>query len=145
MRWLSQIAESRFWTREFRPDFQPIGRFARERPELVMIGIGVALRVLVYLTNRVMWLDEMSLKGNIVDKPMLDFSENLTSDQLAPFGFLILQRALSAVLGDGNYALRLVPLASGILGLYLFSRLAPGSCRGVRRWSPWHSSRSRTT
>ena len=84
MRWLSLIAGSRFWTQEFRPDFKPLGRFVRERPEIVMIGIGIMIRVLVYLTNRTMWLDESSLKGNIVNRPILDFSENLTSDQLAP-------------------------------------------------------------
>ena len=35
-------------------------------------------------------------------KPILDFSEPLTGDQLAPFGFLIAQRALMAVLGTST-------------------------------------------
>ena len=124
MRWLSWIAESSIWTREFRLDFKPILRFVHERPEAVILGIGVLLRVVVYLSNRSMWLDELSLSGNIVGKPVLDFSEYLASDQLAPFGFLIVQRALVPILGDSNFALRLVPLIAGVLSLYLFSLLA---------------------
>ncbi len=115
---------SSFWTREFRLDFKPIARIVRERPEAVILGIGVVLRVVVYLSNRGMWLDELSLKGNIVDKAVLDFSENLTNDQLAPFGFLILQRALVRVLGDSNFAMRLVPFGAGISALYLFAHLS---------------------
>jgi uncharacterized membrane protein len=71
-----------------------------------------------------MWLDEMSLAGNLVGKPILDFSEHLAGDQLAPFGFLIVQRAIARLLGDSNFALRLLPLAAGIAALYLFAHLA---------------------
>jgi hypothetical protein len=124
MHWLSQIAGSPIWSREFRVDFSPIWRRVRERPEAVIVGIGVLLRVVVYLSNRTMWLDELSLKANVVGKPILDFTEQLTNDQLAPFGFLILQRSLVKVLGDSNFALRLLPLSAGILSLDLFSRLA---------------------
>ena len=145
MRWLSMIAESSIWTREFRLDIKPIVRLVHERPEAVILGIGVLLRLIVYLVNRSMWLDELSLTGNIVGRPVLDFSESLTSDQLAPFGFLIIQRALVRILGDSNFAMRLVPLIAGILALYLFSLLARRSCRVARRWSHWCSSHSRTT
>ncbi len=124
MRWLPQIAGSQILSREFQIDFKPITRLVRERPEAVIIGIGVLLRILVYLSNRTMWLDELSLKANVVGKAILDFSEQLTNDQLAPFGFLILQRSLVKVLGDSNFALRLVPLSAGILALDLFARLA---------------------
>ncbi len=110
--------------REFQLDFKPVVRLVRERPADVMLGLGIALRLIVYLTNRSMWLDEMSLKGNIVDKSILDFSETLTNDQLAPLGFLIVQRALVSLLGDSNFVMRLVPLIAGIGSLYLFSILA---------------------
>jgi hypothetical protein len=59
-----------------------------------------------------------------VGKPILEFSEPLANDQLAPFAFLIVQRALVKALGDSNFVLRLVPLAAGILSLYLFANLA---------------------
>ncbi len=140
MHWLSRIAGSPLWSREFRVDFAPIWRRVRGRPEATVIGIGVVLRVAVYLSNRTMWLDELSLKANLVGKPILDFSEQLTNDQLAPFGFLILQRLLGKVLGDSNFALRLVPLSAGILALGLFARLARRVLPGARRWWLWCSS-----
>jgi hypothetical protein len=124
MRWLSMSADSSIWSRRIEIDWEPLRRLIRERPESVVIGIGVFLRVVVYLTNRSMWLDEMSLKNNLVDKPILDFSQQLTGDQLAPFGFLIVQRAMVRLVGSSNFALRLVPLAMGIAALFLFAGLA---------------------
>jgi hypothetical protein len=124
MRWPSQNAGSSIWSREFHVDFKPLVRFVRERPETVIVGLGILLRVVVYLFNRTMWLDEQSLMANIVGKSILDFSEQLTNDQLAPFGFLIVQRSLVKVLGDSNFALRLLPLSASILGLVLFAHLA---------------------
>ena len=121
MAWISVKGDSDLWSRQFEIDWEPLRRLVRERPEAVVIGAGVFLRVVVYLTNRTMWLDEMSLAGNLVGKPILDFSEQLTGDQLAPFVFLIVQRAIVQLLGASNFALRLVPLAAGIAALYLFA------------------------
>jgi hypothetical protein len=112
------------WTREFQIDLRPLVRLARERPEAVVVGLGVALRVLTYLLNRPMWLDEGSLKANVVDVPVFKFSEPLTNDQLAPLGFLVVERILASVVSSRNYVLRFLPLAAGIGALYLFRALA---------------------
>ena len=88
------------------------------------MGLGVFLRVIVYLSDRPFWMDEASLWGNLAGKPILDFSEPLAGDQLAPLGFLIAQRALMSVLGTSRYASRLLPLACGLISLFLFARLA---------------------
>ena len=124
MQWLSMIRDSKIWSQQIEIDWEPIRRLVRERPEAVVLAIGVLLRLIVYLTNRGMWLDELSLKGNLVNKPVLDFTEPLTGDQLAPFGFLVVQRSIVKLLGDSNFAMRLVPLAAGITALYLFAGLA---------------------
>jgi hypothetical protein len=65
------------------------------------------------------------LRGNVVDVPILDFSEPLKSDQLAPFGFLIVERILTHFVSSRNYVLRALPLAAGIGALCLVYRLAP--------------------
>src|SRR5437762_11919874 len=117
MRWLSLNGDSDIWSRQFEIDWEPLRRLVRERPEALVLGVGVLLRIVVYLTNRTMWLDELSLAGNLVKQRILDFSTPLTNDQLAPFGFLIVQRAIVHVLGESNFALRLVPLAAGIMAL----------------------------
>ena len=89
-----------------------------------MIGLGVFLRLFVYLSGRSFWMDEASLWANLAHKPILDFSEPMTGDQLAPVGFLIAQRAIMSVFGVLKYAARLLPLACGLISVFLFARLA---------------------
>ncbi len=69
-------------------------------------------------------MDEGSLFTNLKDKPILDFSQPLTGDQLAPFGFLIAERLLLSVLGTSRYVARFIPWCCGIASLFLFARLA---------------------
>ncbi|QEH36712.1 hypothetical protein OJF2_52970 [Aquisphaera giovannonii] len=99
-------------------------RWAREHPSTLILAAGAMLRVLLYASNREPWMDEGSLLGNIVGKGVLDFSERLSSEQLAPVGFLIVERAISQVLGGHLLALRLLPLACGLASLPLFRSLA---------------------
>lgn len=90
-----------------------------------MIGcLGAALRVWVYLQGRGYWLDEGSLLGNIQGKSPFDFSTPLTSDQLAPPGFLAAERVVVRLLGASPYATRLIPLACGLSALALFGAIA---------------------
>jgi hypothetical protein len=125
MRWPVTADVSALWTREFHIDLRALLRPARERPEAVVLGIGIALCFLNYARNRPLWLDEGSLQGNVVDVPVLDFSTALTGDQLAPFGFLIVERAIATFLSSKNAFLRFPPLVAGIGALCLFYRLAP--------------------
>ena len=48
----------------------------------------------MYLANRSFWLDEGALYGNLKGVAIFDFSNHLQGDQLAPFGFLIVERLL---------------------------------------------------
>jgi hypothetical protein len=124
MRWPKPSDVAALWRYEFRLDLRAIVRFVREHPEAVILGLGALFRVVTYLWNRAMWLDESSLRYNVVDVPILRFSEPLSGDQMAPMGFLIAERALASFVGSRNYVLRSLPLAAGIAGLFLFSRLA---------------------
>jgi hypothetical protein len=123
MRWPKPSDVSLLWRHEFRLDFRALERRVIEHPEAVILGLGTALRIAAYLWNRPMWLDEMMLKGNIEGVRVLHFSEPLKSHQMAPFGFLIAERALAAVVGTRNYVLRSIPLAAGLAALWLFGRL----------------------
>ena len=89
-----------------------------------MLGLGVLLRVIVYLRDRTFWMDEGALFANLKRTPILDFSEPLAGDQLAPIGFLIAERLLLSVLGTSRYVARFIPLCCGIAALFLFARLA---------------------
>jgi hypothetical protein len=113
-----------FFQRRLDDDAGRIWRYVLDHPETVVLGLGVLLRFVVYLHNRPFWMDEGSLFDNLAGKPVLDFSEGLGGDQLAPIGFLIAQRALIGFLGRSTYAARLLPLVCGITALFLFRHLA---------------------
>ena len=81
--------------------------------------------MIVYLSGRPFWMDEGSLWGNLAGKPIFDFSEPLTGDQLAPLGFLIAQRAVMSILGV--IEIRSAAPPAGMLDwfrVFLFARLA---------------------
>ena len=109
-------------------DFSPLKHWARvaivDRPLETLFWIGAFLRVWVYLGGRPYWMDEGSLRRNLSGGPILDFSRPLVSDQLAPFGFLIVERVVVALFGGSVYATRLIPLICGVAALGLFRRLA---------------------
>jgi len=123
MRWLSLFG-SWLFSRRIERDLARVWRLVLDYPEPVVLALGVLLRCATYWENRTFWFDEMALWGNIAGKPILDFSQPLAGDQLAPLGFLMAQRALVSVLGTSRYVARLIPLASGLVALGLFSRLA---------------------
>lgn len=124
MTWPRPSDISLLWTYQFRIDLPALERRAMAHPEVAILALGAALRIATYLWNRPMWLDESMLKSNIGVVPILDFSGPLRSHQMAPFGFLIAERALAAVFGTRNYVLRSVSLAAGLAALVLFGRLA---------------------
>jgi Dolichyl-phosphate-mannose-protein mannosyltransferase len=123
MRWRSLLGRLEILTRRIEIDRRLIWRLIHDHLEAVMLGLGFLLRVAVYLRDRTFWMDEGSLFANLKGKPILDFSQPLTGDQLAPFGFLIAERVLLSVLGTSRYVARFVPLACGIAALFLFARL----------------------
>ena len=60
------------------------------------------------------WLDEEMIALNFRDRSFANLSGPLWLEQSAPYGWLVLQRAVLLTLGDGERALRLVPLLFGI-------------------------------
>jgi hypothetical protein len=109
-------------------DVRPIGRAVRDHPETAVLGAGILLRLVVYLLDRGYWADEGALSANLTGFAPLDFSSPLTGDQLAPFGFMILERSLAWVIGSSRYAMRFLPLVCGIAALGFYARLARAIC-----------------
>ena len=90
----------------------------------IIICWGSLLRLTEYLFNRSLWLDESMLAVNIVNKDFFQLLSPLDYHQGAPAGFLMLERLAVQVFGNSEYALRLFPLMSGIISLFLFYHLA---------------------
>lgn len=105
------------------PYFRRIVRFVLERPLCTLAWLGVALRVWVYLHGRGYWMDEASLLGNLEGRSPFDFTGPLSSDQLAPPGFLAAERSMIGLFGASPYVTRSIPLACGLAAVFLFRRL----------------------
>jgi hypothetical protein len=82
-------------------------------------GLGAALRLWQYATGASLWADEANLALNIIDRPLPRLLGPLDYRQVAPPGWLLLQRAVVSVLGEGEHALRLVPLLGSLAALPL--------------------------
>ncbi|HEY8965056.1 MAG TPA: hypothetical protein VIM58_01350, partial [Candidatus Methylacidiphilales bacterium] len=79
-----------------------------------LVGIGIALRLREYVFGRSLWLDEAMLANNVADRTFLGLLRPLADDQVCPVGLLFLFKAATVLFGATDYALRLVPLLSGI-------------------------------
>jgi hypothetical protein len=88
------------------------------------ISVGAILRFLGYFRNRSLWFDEAALAVNIVERPVAGLFRPLGFHQGAPLGFLVVEKTLTSVLGPGEFALRLFPLACGLLTLFLAAGVA---------------------
>jgi hypothetical protein len=97
---------------------------ASRRTTAVLIAVGVLLRIVRWAADRSLWGDEGALAANIVEKPASALFKTLDYDQGAPTGFLLLEKAAVRLFGNGELALRAVPLAGGIVALLLFAALA---------------------
>ncbi len=126
---------------EFRPQIrQWLLAFSQKNTEerlvtLLAGGIciaGALLRVYFFLVNRSLWLDEASLANNIIGRSFTGLLQPLAHTQAAPLAFLMLEKVASNIFGPKDWALRLVPLASGLASIPLMYYVAG---RFMARWS----------
>ncbi|MEM1318794.1 MAG: hypothetical protein AAGG75_00990 [Bacteroidota bacterium] len=101
----------------------------------LLLGIGILLRVYLYLLNRALWLDEAMLANNLLDRGFAGLAQPLADNQSAPLGQLWLTKLLTLGLGYSEYVLRLPALVAGLLALFLFLRLARKLFFG--KWVLW--------
>ncbi|MGK7892515.1 MAG: ArnT family glycosyltransferase, partial [Xenococcus sp. (in: cyanobacteria)] len=90
----------------------------------IIIIFGIIVRLIQYISNRSLWADEAVLALNIVNRSYGELTQPLDYDQVAPIGFLWIEKFLVNLLGDNEYALRLFPLIAGILSLFLCAMIA---------------------
>ena len=96
-----------------------------------VITLGFILRLRQYLAGRSLWGDEASLAINIVTRSYIDLVKPLGYHQAAPIGFLFIEKLFIVLFGNNDYILRLFPLISGILAIYLVYRIASDYFGGV--------------
>ena len=97
-----------------------------------LIALAIILRVWAYAGNTALWLDEILLSRNIIELPLTDLvTKPLVLDQVAPRGFLLVEKLAISALGPTELALRLFPFLVGIAGVFLFWRLAQQALDGL--------------
>jgi hypothetical protein len=97
---------------------------------LLIILVGLVFRLRQYAAQRSLWLDEVMLARNIVERSFSQLAQPLDYNQGAPLGFLYIEKLLTEILGNRDYILRLLPLLAGCFSLYLMYRLASYCIRG---------------
>ena len=91
---------------------------------LALVLAGCTLRLIPFFGGRSLWLDEAMVALNIVYLPPALLRGELMLDQMAPVGWLLLQKALLSVWSDFDYSLRLTSLVFGVGALLAFWRFA---------------------
>ncbi|MCF8008573.1 MAG: glycosyltransferase family 39 protein [Halanaerobiales bacterium] len=91
---------------------------------IFIIILGIFIRFRQYLVNRSLWIDEASLALNILEKNYIGLLQKLDYGQSAPPVFLLITKYLTNLFGTSEYILRLLPLISGVLSLYVFYKIS---------------------
>jgi hypothetical protein len=90
----------------------------------LLVAVGGALRLAQYAFNRSLWVDEAWLGLNLIERPLSGLTKPLSFNQAAPVGFLLTEGVVGKALGYGEYALRLLPILSGIASIPVFAWLS---------------------
>ena len=98
----------------------------------LLIVLAIALRAWAYLSDVSLWLDELLVSRNILGLPLGHLlTKPLLLDQVAPRGFLLLEKLAVMALGRNELALRLFPFLCSVASVFLFHRLAQRALGGV--------------
>jgi hypothetical protein len=90
----------------------------------LLVAFGVLFRVMEYSADRPLYRDEASLFRNLVGRGVLDFVTPLTEDQLAPPGFLVVERAVVRLPFRRIWAARSIPFICGLASMFLMPVVA---------------------
>jgi len=88
------------------------------------IGLGVCARLVRYFDARSLWGDEAQLALNLMNRDAAALLGSLDMGQSAPYGFLLLERAVIESFGAGELALRALPLLASLGAFPLFAYVA---------------------
>lgn len=91
----------------------------------LLVVLAVALRTWAYVSDVSLSLDEMLVARNILGLSLRDLlTKPLQLDQVAPRGFLLVEKLSVGAFGKNEMALRLFPFLCGIASVLLFRRVA---------------------
>jgi hypothetical protein len=86
----------------------------------MILALGIGARLHEYLFNRSFRGDEGYIVLNIISRSFSELLEPLDYNQMAPIGFLFIERLAFEIFGDNEFVFRFFPFISGVLSLPLF-------------------------
>ncbi len=91
---------------------------------VLIIMAGITLRAAKYVPNWSMRGDELAVIFNLLSRSTFELvTKPLDYEQAAPFGFLLLTKALMVLLGQSEYVLRAISFLAGCASLTLLYKL----------------------
>lgn len=85
---------------------------------------GAGLCLAQYLARPSLWVDELAIVRNLRDRGLGDLvSTPLDFDQIAPVGFLLMQKGVVSAVGASEFALRAFPLLMALVALAVVAAL----------------------
>ena len=111
-----------------------VSPLAGSRVLVLLIVLGIAIRAWAYFSNVSLWLDELLVSRNILGLPLSHLlTKPLLLDQVAPRGFLLLEKLAVDTLGGNELALRFFPFVCSVASVLIFHRLTN---RALGGWGP---------
>lgn len=96
---------------------------------LLVVAGGVAVRGSLWSRADSLWIDELRLVNNVVERPLPELvSRRIHGNAHAPLGYLAVERGLFVLFGRSEPALRLFALLASVAGLGLAAVVAPRLC-----------------
>lgn len=90
-------------------------------------SIGILLRCWQYFADDSYFMDEIAVLRNLMDRPWRELlTQPLAYGQMAPPGFLIVEKLLLSTLGPTEYSLRLFPFLCSVASVVIFAKLVRG-------------------
>jgi hypothetical protein len=105
-------------------DYPQYSYFVLTNTFYLIIFIAVFLAIYQFIFNRSLWLDEACLSLNIINKGFVDLTNPLDYNQVAPVGFLFIEKILVLIFGKNEYALRIFSLISFLTSIPFFYLLS---------------------
>lgn len=98
---------------------------------VLLIVLAIAIRAWAYFSNVSLWLDELLVSRNILGLPLSHLlTKPLLLDQVAPRGFLLLEKLAVMTFGRNELALRLFPFLCSVASVFVFHRVATRALGG---------------
>ena len=92
--------------------------------------LGMGIRAYFYGLNRSLWLDEIKLALNLVDRSFYGLLAPLSYEQGAPIGFILIEKFFVSLFGTSEYVFRLFPFLAGIASLPLAYKVSQRYTKG---------------